>query len=121
MTIKQILDSESNKETEDDKFNRVDILVENSKDELLIIEVQNSNDKDAKEYKKYLKRLRDIASEQHTKMADAQDLINKGKEERDIEIVMRLHSKDKTPDEISDLTGLQAGRVIEIIERQRSK
>jgi hypothetical protein len=29
--IKQILDSESNKETADDKFNRVDILVENSK------------------------------------------------------------------------------------------
>ena len=29
--IKQILDSESNKETEDDKYNRVDILVENSK------------------------------------------------------------------------------------------
>jgi predicted transposase/invertase (TIGR01784 family) len=40
--IKQILESESNKETEDDKFNRVDILVENSKGELIIIEVQNS-------------------------------------------------------------------------------
>jgi predicted transposase/invertase (TIGR01784 family) len=218
VTIKQILDSESNKETDDDKHNRVDILVENSKDELVIIEVQNSkeydyfhrmlygtskaisehikegqayaevkkiisitiayfdlgqgkdyvyhgttvfkgvhkndiltlsgkqvelykkdnihevypeywvikvsqfhnrvkdkldewiyffknaeiknsfsakglkeagekldemklNEKDAKEYKRYLKGLRDIASDQHTKMADAQDLINKGKEE----------------------------------------
>jgi len=39
------------------------------------------NEKDAKEYKRYLKGLRDIASDQHTKMADAQDLINKGKEE----------------------------------------
>ena len=29
--IKQILDSEGNKEEEDDKFNRVDILVENHK------------------------------------------------------------------------------------------
>jgi hypothetical protein len=52
------------------------------------------NEKDAKEYKRYLKGLRDIASEQHTKMADAQDLINqginKGKEERDVEIVIRL-------------------------------
>lgn len=46
VTIKQILDSESNKETEDDKHNRVDILVENSKDELVIIEVQNSNEYD---------------------------------------------------------------------------
>ena len=44
--IKQILDSESNKETEDDKHNRVDILVENSKNELVIIEVQNSKEYD---------------------------------------------------------------------------
>ena len=46
VTIRQILDSESNKETEDDKHNRVDILVENSKNELVIIEVQNSNEYD---------------------------------------------------------------------------
>ena len=44
--IKQILDSESNKETEDDKHNRVDILVENSKNELVIVEVQNSKEYD---------------------------------------------------------------------------
>jgi len=44
--IKQVLDSESNKETEDDKFNRVDILVENAKNELVIIEVQNTQEYD---------------------------------------------------------------------------
>ena len=44
--IKQILDSESNKKMEDDKHNRVDILVENSKDELVIVEVQNSKEYD---------------------------------------------------------------------------
>ena len=44
--IQQILESESNKETEDDKFNRVDILVENSKGELVIIEVQDSKEYD---------------------------------------------------------------------------
>ena len=44
--IKQILDSESNKETEDDKFNRMDILVENEKGELVIIEVQNTQEYD---------------------------------------------------------------------------
>jgi hypothetical protein len=42
VTIKQILDSESNKETDDDKHNRVDILVENSKDELVIIDEDNA-------------------------------------------------------------------------------
>ena len=40
--IEQILEIESNKETEDDKFNRVDILTKNSKNELIIIEIQNT-------------------------------------------------------------------------------
>jgi predicted transposase/invertase (TIGR01784 family) len=40
--IKQILESEGNQETEDDKYNRVDILTENSKNELIIIEIQNT-------------------------------------------------------------------------------
>ena len=40
--ILEILDSESNKENERDKFNRVDILVKNDKNELIIIEIQNS-------------------------------------------------------------------------------
>ncbi|MEY3248080.1 MAG: hypothetical protein RL742_123 [Bacteroidota bacterium] len=228
--IKQILDSEGNKETQDDKYNRVDILVENSKSELVIVEVQNSkeydyfhrilfgaakaiteyikegqayaevkkvisitiayfdlgqgkdyvyhgttvfkgihkndiltladkqielykktnvheifpefwiikvgkfenrikdkldewiyffknaeikadfsakglkeaserldemklNEKDAKEYKRYLKGLRDIASAQHTKMADAQDLINKGKEEEKAAVILEMHKE----------------------------
>ena len=237
--IKQILDSESNKESEDDKFNRVDVLVENSKGELVIIEVQNSkeydyfhrmlygtskaitehikegqpyadvkkvisitiayfdlgqgkdyvyhgkttfkgihkndiltladkqmelyrknhiheifpeyyvikvgkfsnrvndkldewiyffknaeiktdfsakglkeaserldemklNEKDAKEYKKYLKNLRDLASDQHTKMADAQDLIKKGK----IEVAQNLKSMGLSNLDIKLATGL---------------
>lgn len=44
--IKQILESEGNKEDQDDKFNRVDILVENHKGELVIIEVQNTQEYD---------------------------------------------------------------------------
>ncbi|PIE80803.1 MAG: hypothetical protein CSA15_01475 [Candidatus Delongbacteria bacterium] len=38
--ILEILESESNKENKDDKYNRVDLLVKNSKDEMIIIEVQ---------------------------------------------------------------------------------
>ena len=37
--IEQILESESNQETENDKFNRVDILTQNSKNEFVIIEI----------------------------------------------------------------------------------
>jgi predicted transposase/invertase (TIGR01784 family) len=40
--IKQILESESNQYSEEDKFNRVDILTQNSKNELIIIEIQST-------------------------------------------------------------------------------
>ena len=258
VTIKQILDSESNKETDDDKHNRVDILVENSKDELVIIEVQNSkeydyfhrmlygtskaisehikegqayaevkkiisitiayfdlgqgkdyvyhgttvfkgvhkndiltlsgkqielykkdnihevypeywvikvsqfhnrvkdkldewiyffknaeiknsfsakglkeagekldemklNEKDAKEYKKYLKNLRDIASEQHTKMADAQDLINKGREEEREAAVIGLHDNGIPVAVIAKSLKISEQKVVEVIENHRIK
>ena len=256
--IKQILDSESNKETEDDKYNRVDILVKNSKGELVIIEVQNSkeydyfhrmlfgaakaitehikegqpyaevkkvisitiayfdlgqgkdyvyhgttvfkgihkndiltladkqmelykknnvheifpefwvikvgkfgnrvkdkldewiyffknaeikadfsakvlkeaserldemklNEKDAKEYKRYLKGLRDIASEQHTKMADAQDLIKKGEENKEIEAVLGLIRIGLAKEKIAEALAISIEKVNQIIESQSSK
>jgi predicted transposase/invertase (TIGR01784 family) len=40
--IEKILESEANQEADDDKFNRVDILTQNSKNELIIIEIQNT-------------------------------------------------------------------------------
>ena len=44
VTIKEFLESEGNQVSEDDKFNRVDILAENDKRELLIIEIQNTRE-----------------------------------------------------------------------------
>jgi predicted transposase/invertase (TIGR01784 family) len=44
--IIEILESESNKDHEQDKYNRVDMLVKNSKDELIIIEIQNERQLD---------------------------------------------------------------------------
>ena len=44
--IQSILESEGNQQTEVDKFNRVDMLVEDSKGELIIIEIQNQNEYD---------------------------------------------------------------------------
>lgn len=44
--IQSILESESNQRLDSDKFNRVDMLVKNSKDELVIIEIQNENEYD---------------------------------------------------------------------------
>ena len=40
--IQKILESESNQETENDKYNRIDILTQNSKNELIIVEIQNT-------------------------------------------------------------------------------
>ena len=42
--IKRLLESESNQETEDDKQNRVDLLAENDKGALFLIEVQNNTE-----------------------------------------------------------------------------
>ena len=44
VTIHKLLESESNQEDEFDKYNRVDMLAENSKGELVLIEVQNNNE-----------------------------------------------------------------------------
>jgi predicted transposase/invertase (TIGR01784 family) len=49
--IKEILESEGNKETKEDKFNRLDIKVKNSHDEIVLIEIQYNRELD------YLQRM----------------------------------------------------------------
>ena len=44
VTVVEILESEGNQESADDKFNRVDIKARNSKDEIIIIEIQNTRE-----------------------------------------------------------------------------
>ncbi|MGL6179305.1 MAG: PD-(D/E)XK nuclease family transposase, partial [Tannerellaceae bacterium] len=44
--IEKLLESEANKEDELDKFNRVDLLAENSHGELIIVEIQNNRELD---------------------------------------------------------------------------
>ena len=51
ITLTNILESESNQEHENDKYNRVDILVENAQKELIIIELQFYGEDD------YFKRM----------------------------------------------------------------
>ena len=46
ITIENILESESNQRLDNDKYNRVDVLVKNSKGELVIIEIQNQQEYD---------------------------------------------------------------------------
>ena len=42
--ILEILESESNQLSPEDKFNRVDIKARNSKDEIIIVEIQNTRE-----------------------------------------------------------------------------
>lgn len=42
--IVEILESESNQQAEDDKFNRVDIKAKNSKGDIIIVEIQNTSE-----------------------------------------------------------------------------
>ena len=44
--IEEILESESNKDTIEDKYNRVDIKVKNSKDEIILVEIQYGRELD---------------------------------------------------------------------------
>jgi len=44
--IKSLLSEEGNKDKEDDKINRVDILIENSSGEIIIVEIQNNRELD---------------------------------------------------------------------------
>lgn len=51
ITISEILESEGNKESIDDKFNQLDIKVKNAKDEIILIEIQYDRELD------YLQRV----------------------------------------------------------------
>lgn len=51
----------------------------------------NLTDEERAAYNQYLNRLRDLASEQHTKMVDARQLIKEGEEKKEQEAVMGMN------------------------------
>ncbi len=90
------------------------------------------NEKEAKEYKRYLRELMDIASDQHTKMIDAQDLIkkinqgreegiNQGREEEKIEAVVGLDKIGLEKGKIAKALNITVEKVVEILDNQRNK
>jgi predicted transposase YdaD len=81
----------------------------------------NLNEKEVNDYKKYLKELRDIASEQHTKMADAQDLIKKGEENKEIEAVLGLNKVGIDREKIAEALNISVNKVSQIIKSYQNK
>ena len=51
VTIVELLESESNQESRDDKFNRVDIKAKDSRGQIILVEIQQSRELD------YLQRM----------------------------------------------------------------
>ena len=74
ITILEILESESNQETRDDKFNRIDIKVKNSNEEIILIEIQYDRELD------YMQRILYASSKaivEHLKESESYSQVNK--------------------------------------------
>jgi predicted transposase/invertase (TIGR01784 family) len=85
------------------------------------LDAMKMNDKERSVYATYLRSLMDKASEQHTKMADAQDMIDKALEEKDIDVTIEMYKEGFLPEMISKITKLSIESVIQIIEKYKTQ
>lgn len=73
------------------------------------------------EYDAYLQRVMRLAGYRETEMADAVDLIQQGKDEKEIELVLEMHDDGLPPERIAKISKLPIEKVRKIIEDARSK
>ena len=114
VTIKAILNSQANQDDADDKYNDVDILVENAKGEYIIIEVQNSKEHD------YFHRMLFGASKVIT------EYIGEGKPYAEVKKVVSVtiayfdlgQGQDYVYHGKTDFTGLRKGDVLSLSKKQ---
>jgi predicted transposase/invertase (TIGR01784 family) len=115
--VKQILESESNKVTRFDKSNRVDILVENENRELIIIELQFTNEFD------YFHRMLYGASKTVTQFIDQGDDYNKIRKVYSINVV--YFDLGKGDDYVyhghTSFRGLHTGDELQLTSAQREE
>ena len=117
ITIVRLLESEGNKDARDDKFNRVDMLAEDSKGELIIIEVQNNRELN------YFHRMLYGASKAVT------DYINEGQEYGIIRKVYSINivyfelgqGKDYVYHGYTTFRGIHYNDVLQLSIRQREQ
>lgn len=115
ITIQKLLESESNQEEEFDKYNRVDLLAENSHGELILIEVQNNN-----EYA-YFQRMLFGASKLVT------EYINRGESYDNVRKVYSInivyfslgHGKDIVYHGKTEFRGIHEGDLLELTPFQK--
>lgn len=115
VTIHKLLESESNQEDEFDKYNRVDMLAENSKGELVLIEVQNNN-----EYA-YFQRMLFGASKLVTEYINRGEGYEKVRKVYSVNIVYFSlgHGKDFVYHGKTEFVGIHNGDVLELSPFQK--
>ena len=115
LTISEILESEGNKQDQGDKFNRVDILVKNDKDELMFIEVQNEREND------FFHRMNYGQAKLLTQYIDEGEDYSKIKKIFSINIVyFNLgHGKDYIYKGFTDFVGIHTNEALELNASQK--
>ena len=115
VTIRSLLESEGNQEDEFDKYNRVDMLAENSKGELVLIEVQNNN-----EYA-YFQRMLFGTSKLVTEYINRGEGYHKVRKVYSVNIVYFSlgHGKDFVYHGKTEFVGLHEGDVLELTPFQK--
>ena len=115
ITIQKLLDSEINQEEEYDKYNRVDMLAENSHGELFLIEVQNNS-----EYT-YFQRMLFGASKLVTEYINRGEGYDNVRKVYSINIVYFYlgHGKDVVYHGKTEFRGIHEGDLLELTPFQR--
>ncbi len=115
IVIRKLLESESNQEDEFDKYNRVDILAEDSKGKLILIEVQNNN-----EYA-YFQRMLFGASKLVTEYINRGEGYEKVRKVYSVNIVYFSlgHGKDIVYHGKTEFKGIHYGDILELTPFQR--
>ncbi len=115
--ILEILDGESNQDTQDAKYNRVDIKVRNRNEEIVIIEVQFEQELD------YLQRILFASSKvivEHMKQSAAYEQVSKV-----ISVNILYFDLGRGDDYIyrgsTHFTGLHTGKPLELNDKQRER
>lgn len=113
--IQKLLESESNQEEEFDKYNRVDMLAENDKGELFLVEIQNNN-----EYA-YFQRMLFGTSKLVTEYINRGEGYEKVKKVYSINIVYFSlgHGKDYVYHGKTEFKGIHKGDILELTPFQK--
>ena len=115
ITIESISESQANQKDEDDKFNQVDVLVHNSKGEIIIIEVQNAYEID------YFLRILFGVSKATIESIDLGEAYNKIKKVISVSIIyFELgHGEDYIYKAGTQFIGMHKKDVLQLTPRQK--